>query len=94
MTNPNNRVSASTAYIISDDPSAGLRSFLKRFGPDPDCEWEDTAAVFSPGVLSLHPDISPHPTASGYGVGYGTLIAVDAAGNQVAVWNGAGWDPT
>jgi hypothetical protein len=76
-------------FIISDDPTLGLPSHLERHS---DAEWEDTAATFSPDVLlAIYPDVTPHPTATGYGVGMGDLIAVNDAGQQIAVWLDSAW---
>jgi hypothetical protein len=56
-------------------------------------EWDDTGALFHPSVLQLYPYVTPcpDPRTTFYGVGYGDLIACDAAGQQIAVYYGTHW---
>lgn len=75
----------------------GLPLHLERWGNDPFGEWQDTAAYFKPDVLSLYPDMTPHPEAEAYGVGYGELVACKWDGTQhkqFAVWYGDRWENT
>lgn len=67
-----------------------LPDALEPYEGDPDGEWWDTGAVFSPAVLSLYPSVPPYPGANGYSVGYGSLVAVDELLEQVAYYEGEG----
>jgi len=82
----------SNSFRSTDDPTPGLPSSLQRISH---AEWEDTASTFSPDILlAAYPDVALHPTATGYGVGMGDLIAVDDSGEQIAVWTDSGWKAT
>ncbi len=75
--------------------SSHLTRRLNRLGSNPDAEWEDTAATFSPDILlAIYPDVTLHPTATGYGVGMGDLIAMNDSGEQIAVWINSAWKAT
>lgn len=98
-TNSKSLAKQSLSYIIHNNPDFGLPAVLRRYPErnDPGDEWEDTAAIFSTDVLKLHPDITPHPTAKGYGVGYGSLVAVEGPEknySQIAYWDGKKWADT
>lgn len=90
----------SVNFMIPMDPSEktyGLPLRLERWGNDPFGEWQDTMASFKPDVLSLYPDMTPHPEAEAYGVGYGELVACKWNGTryeQFAVWYGDHWKNT
>lgn len=68
------RNAATSQHVAVPRTCSGHEDQLVRWG-GPGGEWEDTTAVFRPSVLSLYPDVPPHPKAVAYGVGYGTLTA-------------------
>ena len=91
----------SVKFLIVNDPTLaelahyGLPNVLQRMGSDPEDEWQDTVASFMPGVMALYPDITPHPEAEAYGVGYGELVACKWNGTrfkQFAVWADGVWE--
>lgn len=76
----------SAAHIVRE-PEWGPR-YLEGAVDD---EWEDTDAQFDPGVLVLYPGIPHWPGAVKYGVGYGSLVALDETDRAVAGWETDRW---
>ena len=87
------KVHRTTQYIVKPaDPENDFPNAL--LGDAEGDEFDDTDALFSPGVLGCYPKIPPFPGASYYAVGYGSLVACNEREEQIAVWQGVkvGWE--
>lgn len=54
-------------------------------------EVEDTDLMVPFSDIAGLPGIKPHPQATQYGVGYGSLVACNDAGQQLAYWESGSW---
>ena len=73
-----------TVAYVTGRASKGFQNSLIRDSQG----WEDTDALFAPGVLEFYPEIPQHSRAELYGVAYEDLVACDSLGRQIAYWDG------